>query len=318
MPEQDRGTPQAGPGGERPGGGGGSRAGPSAPDEGRTEAALPRAAPGQARVGIETRASAPVPGAAYKAAGKLPGKAALITGGDPASAGPSRCSSPARGPTSPSSTSAERGTPTRPAGRRGGGAPLPAPGRRPHRPGVLPASGRATVQEFGKLDVLVNNAAHQNRKQASRRSRKRMGPDVPDQHLRLLPPGQAALPHLGRAPRSSPPGRDRPDRQQGPARLLGDQGGDQCLHQGAGAEPRREGHPRQRRRARPGLDAAEPRRQRETPRQVAQFGKQDAVWTAGTARGIAPAYVFFASRRRCSSYITGEVVSQLGGQTTAG
>ena len=75
-------------------------------------------------------------------------------------------------------------------------------------------------------------------------------------------------------------------------------------------------HPRQLRRARPGLDAAQP---------GGQGGRRtwpSSARTRPTKRPaqpeeIAPAFVFFASEAD-SSYITGEVLTLLGGETTAG
>jgi NAD(P)-dependent dehydrogenase (short-subunit alcohol dehydrogenase family) len=51
--------------------------------------------------------------------------------------------------------------------------------------------------------------------------------------------------------------------------------------------------------------------------QVAEFGKDTPMKRAAQPEEIAPAYVFFASTAD-SSYITGEVLTLLGGETTAG
>ena len=73
----------------------------------------------------------------------------------------------------------------------------------------------------------------------------------------------AALPHLKRGRhRSSTPARSTGlRRQRAPARLLDHQGRDPRLHEVAGQQPDRQGHPRQRGRAGPGVDAAQSRRQ---------------------------------------------------------
>jgi NAD(P)-dependent dehydrogenase (short-subunit alcohol dehydrogenase family) len=55
----------------------------------------------------------------------------------------------------------------------------------------------------------------------------------------------------------------------------------------------------------------------ESPEMVSEFGKQVPMQRPGQPKEIAPAYVFFASDAD-SSYITGEILSQLGGKTTAG
>jgi NAD(P)-dependent dehydrogenase (short-subunit alcohol dehydrogenase family) len=53
------------------------------------------------------------------------------------------------------------------------------------------------------------------------------------------------------------------------------------------------------------------------PEQVAQFGTQTPYQRPAQPEEIAPIFVFFASAAD-SSYVTGEVVTLLGGQTTAG
>lgn len=54
-----------------------------------------------------------------------------------------------------------------------------------------------------------------------------------------------------------------------------------------------------------------------TPEDVAEFGKGTPMGRPGQPEEIAPAYVFFASEAD-SSFITGEVLTLLGGGTTAG
>jgi NAD(P)-dependent dehydrogenase (short-subunit alcohol dehydrogenase family) len=53
-----------------------------------------------------------------------------------------------------------------------------------------------------------------------------------------------------------------------------------------------------------------------TPEQVSHFGEDSPLHRPAQPEEIAPAYVFFASEAD-SSYITGEVLTQLGGETTA-
>ncbi len=53
-----------------------------------------------------------------------------------------------------------------------------------------------------------------------------------------------------------------------------------------------------------------------SPEQVAHFGEKTPMKRPGQPEEIAPAYVFFASNAD-SSYITGEVLTLLGGETTA-
>jgi NAD(P)-dependent dehydrogenase (short-subunit alcohol dehydrogenase family) len=54
-----------------------------------------------------------------------------------------------------------------------------------------------------------------------------------------------------------------------------------------------------------------------TPEDVAEFGKGTPMGRPGQPEEIAPAYVFFASEAD-ASFITGEVLTLLGGETTAG
>jgi NAD(P)-dependent dehydrogenase (short-subunit alcohol dehydrogenase family) len=54
-----------------------------------------------------------------------------------------------------------------------------------------------------------------------------------------------------------------------------------------------------------------------SPEQVAEFGKGTPMGRPAQPEEVAPAYVFFASEGD-SSYITGEVITLLGGETTAG
>jgi NAD(P)-dependent dehydrogenase (short-subunit alcohol dehydrogenase family) len=55
----------------------------------------------------------------------------------------------------------------------------------------------------------------------------------------------------------------------------------------------------------------------QTPEKVAQFGGQTPLGRPAQPEELAPAYVFLASDAD-SSYITGEVLSVMGGKTTAG
>ena len=61
----------------------------------------------------------------------------------------------------------------------------------------------------------------------------------------------------------------------------------------------------------------QPADQGATPEKLAEFGKQTPMGRPGQPEEIAPAYVFFASDAD-SSFITGEVLTLLGGETTAG
>jgi len=54
-----------------------------------------------------------------------------------------------------------------------------------------------------------------------------------------------------------------------------------------------------------------------TPDKVAEFGKDTPIGRPAQPEEIAPAYVFLASDAD-SSYITGIVLNEMGGETTAG
>ena len=102
-----------------------------------------------------------------------------------------------------------------------------------------------TIQEFGKIDVLVNNAAFQASHEIHRGNlRRRVGQDVPRQHLRVFLPGQGRdAPHeAGRQHHRDVVGQ-RQDAVAAIARLRDHEGRDRELHRGARAIRRREGHP---------------------------------------------------------------------------
>ena len=117
-----------------------------------------------------------------------------------------------------------------------------------------------TVDRFGRIDILVNNAAHQ-------RSFAKIE-DISDEEWRytfatnidaMFYLTKAAVAHMGRG------GRDHQHRvgecrqaQPGPAGLCHDQGRDPELHRGPCADAGRSRHPRECRGAGAGLDAADP------------------------------------------------------------
>ena len=116
------------------------------------------------------------------------------------------------------------------------------------------------VDEFGRIDVLVNNAAYQMKVDGDSRGLDRTaGADLPHQHLRHVLAGQAALPHMkegGSIINSGlHPGLPA---LAGHPRLRQHQGRHRHLHQGARPGAHRARHPRQLRGAGPGVDAARP------------------------------------------------------------
>ena len=116
------------------------------------------------------------------------------------------------------------------------------------------------VKEFGKVDILVNNAAFQmSREDISEISTEEFDRTLKTNLYAMFWLTKAAVPHM-------PEGRGGdqhlvdPGRQPEPATaaLRHDQGGDPELHRRAGPDARQEGHPGQLRRPRPDLDAADP------------------------------------------------------------
>ena len=116
-----------------------------------------------------------------------------------------------------------------------------------------------TVRELGQLDILVNNAAYQEHLPSLE--------DITDEQLdRTFRTNIYGYFYMARAALPAPEGglRDHQQRlgdrdrgEQGAARLRLDQGRDPRLHQVAGAEPGRAGHPGELRGAGTGLDPAQ-------------------------------------------------------------
>jgi len=176
-----------------------------------------------------------------------------------------------------------------------------------------------TVTEFGHLDVLVSNAAHQNRKASPE--------DVTDEefdrtfktnvyaYFRLV---KAALPHLGAGASiiatGSETGFEGPEMlpdyaatkgaihtlTKSLAKMLADRHiRVNCVAPGpvwTPLNPADKGNP---------------------PEKVAHFGEKTPLKRPAQPEEIAPAYVFLASDAD-SSYVTGEILAIMGGATTPG
>jgi hypothetical protein len=97
----------------------------------------------------------------YRGSGKLEGFAAIVTGPTPASAAPSPCCSRARAPTSPSPTSTSTTTPRDQALHRGGGRRCLLVAGDVKKARFAQKVVAKTIDAFGRLDVVVNNAAFQ-------------------------------------------------------------------------------------------------------------------------------------------------------------
>ena len=175
------------------------------------------------------------------------------------------------------------------------------------------------MRELGKLDILVSNAAYQNRKKGLE--------DVTEEefdrtfktniyaYFRLA---KAALPHL--KPGSAIIATGSITGLEGNSGLFDYAATKGAIHafskslaknlapKGIRVNVVAPG---------PVWTPLQPSDQGATPEKLAEFGKKTPMGRPGQPEEIAPAYVFFASDAD-SSFITGEVLTLLGGETTAG
>src|SRR4051812_1516088 len=176
-----------------------------------------------------------------------------------------------------------------------------------------------TVAQLGQLDILVSNAAHQNRKDSIE--------DVTDQefdrtfktnvyaYFRLV---KAALPHLQAGAAIIVTGSETGF--EGPQMLPDYSGTKGAIHmmtkvfakQLAERGIRVNG-------VAPGpvWTPLNPADEGTPPEKVAEFGKKTPLGRPAQPEELAPAYVFLASDAD-SSYITGEILAVMGGGTTPG
>ncbi|HZR84398.1 MAG TPA: SDR family oxidoreductase [Candidatus Binatia bacterium] len=256
----------------------------------------------------------------YRAAGKLAGKVALVTGGD---SGIGRAvavlyaregADVAISYLPVEQSDAEE---TRAAVEREGRRCLLLPGDLTDA-AVCRDIVERTVAELGHLDVLVSNAAHQTRKQSLE--------EVTDEewdrtfrtnvyaYFRLA---KAALPHL--KPGSAIIATSSETGLMG-SKLLPDYSATKgainaftkalaqsVLEKGIRVNAVAPG---------PVWTPLNPADAGQPPERVAEFGKQVPMERPAQPEEIAPAYVFLASDAD-SSYITGEVIALLGGKTAA-
>ena len=176
----------------------------------------------------------------------------------------------------------------------------------------------ATVKEYGRLDVLVNNAAYQNSQDA-------LGDVTEEQWDRTFRTNiygyfymaKSALPHLSRG--SAIINTGSITGLEGSKALLDYSATKGAIHaftkslaqnlvdQGIRVNCVAPG---------PVWTPLNPS-DNKTPKQVAEFGSSTPMKRPAQPEEVAPAFVFFASEAD-SSYITGEVLTLLGGETTAG
>ena len=255
----------------------------------------------------------------YKGAGKLDGKVALITGGD-SGIGRAVAVLYAREGANVAivylpeeQSDAEE---TRAAVEEEGRQALLVPGDVRDAAFCRDAVAR-TVKKFGRLDVLVNNAAYQNR-QASIE-------DISEEQLErtfqtnifgYFHMVKAALPHLAEG--SAIVNTGSITGLEGNKQLLDYASTKGAIH----AFTKSLAQNLVERKIRVNCVAPGPvwtplnPSDNRSPEEVAKFGKSAPMERPAQPEEIAPAFVFFASEAD-SSYITGEVLTLLGGETTA-
>ena len=257
---------------------------------------------------------------AYKPAGKLEGKRALVTGGD-SGIGRAVAVMFAREGADVAivylpveqSDAEETGRAIEKAGRRA----LLISGDVSSAAFCAEAVAE-TVREFGGLDILVNNAAYQNRQESL--------DEVTDEQWDLtfrtniygyFYMAKAALPHLTRG--SSIINTGSITGLEGSKELLDYSATKGAIH----AFTKSLAQNLVEKGIRVNCVAPGPvwtplnPSDHKTPAEVATFGAKTPMKRPAQPEEVAPAYVFFASDAD-SSYITGEVLTLLGGETTAG
>lgn len=257
----------------------------------------------------------------YRPANKLEGQAALITGGD-SGIGRAVALIYAREGADVALVYLPEEQPDAEATRRA----VEATGRRClllpgdlTDPDVCTETVERTVQEFGRLDILVSNAAHQNRKpDLDALEDSEMEETFETNIYAYIRLARAALRHMKPGASiiatSSETGllgsAQLPDYSatKGAINAFSKALAQSLIDKGIRVNVVAPG---------PVWTPLNPADQGMTPEKVARFGTQSPMKRPAQPEELAPAYVFLASNAD-SSYITGFVLEVMGGETTAG
>jgi NAD(P)-dependent dehydrogenase (short-subunit alcohol dehydrogenase family) len=256
----------------------------------------------------------------YRGAGKLDGKVALVTGGDSGIGRAVAVLYAREGADVAIVYLAEEqrdAEETRAAVQDEGRRCLLLPGNVAD-PAFCREAVARVVEEYGKLDILVNNAAYQNRQPAIE--------DVSEEQWDLtfktniygyFHMAKAAVPHLG--PGSAIVNCGSITGLQGSSELLDYSATKGAIH----AFTKSLAQNLVDRQIRVNCVAPGPvwtplnPSDNKTPEEISKFGSQTPMGRPAQPEEIAPAFVYFASNID-SSFVTGEVLTLLGGETTAG
>lgn len=259
--------------------------------------------------------------AAYRAAGKLKGRSALITGGDSGIGRAVAVLFAREGahivlsylPQEQSDAEA-----TRDAVEGEGAKCLLVPGDLT-APGFCTELIETTVHHMGGIDVLVSNAAHQSRKQSLEElTDEEMERTFSTNIYAYMRLARAALPHMQRGAviiaTSSETGilgaKGLPDYSatKGAINAFTRTLAQELIPRGIRVNAVAPG---------PVWTPLNPSDAGLPPEKVADFGKDNPMGRPAQPEELAPAYVFLASNAD-SSYITGTVLQVMGGETTGG
>jgi NAD(P)-dependent dehydrogenase (short-subunit alcohol dehydrogenase family) len=176
-----------------------------------------------------------------------------------------------------------------------------------------------TVRELGRLDILVSNAAWQNRKESieevTEEEWNRTFRTNIDAYFHL---SKAAVPHM--QPGSAIIATSSETGFLGPKELLdysATKGAINAFTKSLSGQLISKGIRVNAVAPGPVWTPLNPADQGSSPEEIAQFGAKQPIQRAAQPEEIAPAYVFLASDAD-SSYITGIILAEMGGQTTGG